>query len=275
MSGPIAEMILSLFCVLSTGLAIKILDDYLDREIDEIAGKDTFVQLFQQSILPYGLLFLAVGLTLEPKLGGSLFLASYAVGMFKQQEQIYPCKLSGWQEIIISCFLGSFLYGWFDFLSALSIVFFIQLLDDCYDYKIEKETDKSNYFKQYDKITVSCLLIMFASLSAFLDFIKLLLVLSTTPVIVCLSEKRKEPEKMAVSFLIFLLCLGFLIGYLMGKEEGKRIGLNKGLAQAVIELRRESLESGICQLCLQKDDIYQPSQGDVAEQSVNNTRLDK
>ncbi|MGM9570738.1 MAG: hypothetical protein ACI3ZR_00735 [bacterium] len=55
---------------------------------------------------------------------------------------------------------------------------------------------------------------------------------------------------MAVSFLIFLLCLGFLIGYLVGKEEGKQSGLNKGLAQAVIELRRESLESGICQICL-------------------------
>lgn len=249
MFGHIAEIILPLLCVLSTGLAIKILDDYLDREIDEVMGKETFVQFFQQSILPYGLLFLAVALTLEPKLGGSLFLASYTVGMFKQQEQIYPCKLSGWQEIVLSCFLGSFLYGWFDFLSALSIIFFVQLLDDFYDYKVEKETDKNNYFRQYDKITVSCLLFIFASLSVFLDLVKLLLVLSVTPVIICLSEKRKEPEKVAVSFLIFLLCLGFLIGYLVGKEEGKQSGLNKGLAQAVIELRRESLESGICQIC--------------------------
>ncbi|MGM9571489.1 MAG: hypothetical protein ACI3ZR_04645 [bacterium] len=218
MSGHIAEIILSLSCVLSTGLAIKILDDYLDREIDELAGKDTFVQFFQQSILPYGLLFLAFGLTLEPKLGGSLFLASYAVGMFKQQEQIYPCKLSGWQEIVLSCFLGSFLYGWFDFLSALSIIFFVQLLDDFYDYKIEKETDKNNYFRQYDKITVFCLLVMFASLSVFLDLVKLLLVLGVTPFIICLSEKRKEPRKMVVSFLILLLCLGFLIGYFVGKS---------------------------------------------------------
>ena len=54
-----------------------------------------------------------------------------------------------------------------------------------------------------------------------------------------------------ILWLILILSI-FLIGYALGRRKGIMEGINKGLSIAPLDMRKKSLELGVCQICEQK-----------------------
>lgn len=114
--------------VILSGVAIKVLDDYLDRrdwEDDRAAPA-------------YALLALSAGVALAPGLASSLFLAAYAVGMLMDLDQRYPTGLAGWQEILIVVLGGLLLTGWREMLGSLALMVAVQSGDDLLDWTTDR-----------------------------------------------------------------------------------------------------------------------------------------
>ena len=51
--------------------------------------------------------------------------------------------------------------------------------------------------------------------------------------------------------IVLLVLLSFLAGYLLGKYRGEQAGHARGMAEAPLLLRQQTLETGICSLCRQ------------------------
>lgn len=60
--------------------------------------------------------------------------------------------------------------------------------------------------------------------------------------------------------MTILLLAAFLLGFGCGKCHGDKSGYSKGLADAPLILRQESLEQGCCTLCgkVKKVSVYKP-----------------
>lgn len=52
--------------------------------------------------------------------------------------------------------------------------------------------------------------------------------------------------------IVLLVLLSFLAGYLLGKYRGERAGHARGMAEAPLLLRQQTLETGICSLFRQE-----------------------
>ena len=81
MFGEIFDFFIKGLTICLTGIVIKLMDDYLDQEIDKIEGKHTLAVILDKALLPYTLLFMVLCMAVHPMLAGSLFLASYIIGM--------------------------------------------------------------------------------------------------------------------------------------------------------------------------------------------------
>ena len=123
----------SAFC----SIAVKLLDDYLDQEIDAVCDGQNWINRLGQGAIAYSLPLLAASIVLCPYVGFSLFLAAWAIGMFHHLMVIYPSGLRGWQESIIAIGLGIYLVGWTEMMSALLLTGAVQLFDDIVDLKID------------------------------------------------------------------------------------------------------------------------------------------
>lgn len=111
-----------------SGLAIKLLDDYLDdQEADRL-----------RPLPAYALLALSVAVALAPGPALSLFLAAYAVGMLKDLAVPFPVRLTGWQEVALVVLVGLGLTGWREMLGSLSLMVAAQCGDDLLDWSLDR-----------------------------------------------------------------------------------------------------------------------------------------
>lgn len=118
--------------VIFAGIAIKLLDDYLDQESPE----DSYlISLFDRSGYAYGLVFLLIAAGADLHLTFSLFAASYSVGMFTSSHDKLPTGLSSWVESIVAVIFAILVSGWQMALWAIVTIVTVQLLDDLVDYK--------------------------------------------------------------------------------------------------------------------------------------------
>lgn len=122
------------FSILLTGIVIKILDDSLDREIDEISGRSINPLITGKGTMPYTLLILSLACVLDVETSAGLFMAGYALGMSWNLTAIMPSGVRGYQESIGIIILGCLVFGLSSFLSSVFIVATLQLLDDDIDY---------------------------------------------------------------------------------------------------------------------------------------------
>ncbi|MHB8756494.1 MAG: hypothetical protein ACYC6V_00530 [Bacillota bacterium] len=143
MSGAISSLLAPLFgggaagllfagrqvaAITLSGVAIKLLDDYLDgQEADEL-----------RSLPAYALLALSVAVALAPGPALSLFLAAYAVGMLKDLAVPFPAGLVGWQEVALVLLGGLLLTGWREMLGSVALMVAAQSADDLFDWGLDR-----------------------------------------------------------------------------------------------------------------------------------------
>lgn len=238
--------------VFFSGLSIKMMDDFLDRELDRLQNKETLAQRLENAALPYALILLMIGVVLNPSLAGSLFLASYIVGMGKDIFLFLPSRLPSYGEMLIGFFLGLLLFGFYQIATSITVILVIQFMDDFKDYFLEKEINTANLVQRLGKVEAILISLILFLVSLTLAWQKLILVLAVTPIIICCLEKPqlgKESQRMLSALLIFLGLTTFLLGYTIGRKCGKIEGMKKGILFSPIQLRQESLEKGRCPIC--------------------------
>lgn len=137
--------------------AVKLADDYLDREYDAIAGKANWAEFFDKGTMLYAMFLLALAAGINARMSLSLFLGSYIVGMFNAMYQRYPSRLNGFQESLLALGVGMLLFGWSYMLFSLSFVFAVQLFDDCLDAKSDNISGQRNLANRFGKMECSLL----------------------------------------------------------------------------------------------------------------------
>ncbi|AEE91472.1 conserved membrane protein of unknown function [Tepidanaerobacter acetatoxydans Re1] len=163
----ILRKILSIFL---TGCVIKLMDDYLDQDIDVLEDEPNLFTILELGGLPYALLLLSLAFFLDLVTALSLFLASFALGMGGNLTAKMPSGLYGYQESFIVLLLG-FMSLKINMLSSMLIIAVIQLWDDVKDYKRNK-INKKNLAFLLGKVECSLLAVICFLLSFYLDSIK-------------------------------------------------------------------------------------------------------
>ena len=158
------------FSVLIVGFAIKIMDDYIDQDIDVIKNEPNLYIALEYGGLPYALLLLSLAAVIDLDAAISLFLSSFAVGMVGNLTVKMPSGLYGFFESIIVILLGIILFK-SEMLSSLFIMAAIQLWDDFLDYEKDNMSKKNLAFL-LGKVECLLLAIIFFLLTVFFDYVK-------------------------------------------------------------------------------------------------------
>ena len=113
------------------------MDDFMDMEIDKLLKQKNISMVLGTGNVSYMLLAFALACKMNIDVAATLFLASYAIGMMGSLTAKMPSGLYGYQESILTFFLGVYFFGLYEMLSSIFIIISIQLWDDFLDYKID------------------------------------------------------------------------------------------------------------------------------------------
>lgn len=256
MFGEIFDILKDILAVALVGITIKMMDDFLDQEVDRLQGKETLVQRLGSATLPYSLILIMTAMALNTPLAGSLFLASYVIGMGRDNLmdsfRLLPSGVPSCMEMLLGLVLGILFWGFQEMASSLVTILVLQFFDDLYDYQLQEERNPSNWVQRIGKVETTLVSLICLLIALILNLNKLFMVLAVAPLIICFLEKPrlgKEKERMLVASLILLGLTTFLIGYSVGKNCGRIKGIQEGLLLSPIQIRQESLEKGQCQIC--------------------------
>lgn len=128
-----AQAATTVVAVLAAGMAIKLMDDFIDRRMDALAGVRTWAARLGDGTLPYALAALGVGMLVDASVAGPLFLSAYAVGMSHDLRRRQPSGLLGWHESALAVGVGALLAGLIPTAAALAAITFVQCVDDVAD----------------------------------------------------------------------------------------------------------------------------------------------
>lgn len=165
-----------ILCILFIGIVIKLMDDYIDQDIDKLAGQYNLFNLTHIRIMPYILLIFAIACSFDLNTSITLFFASYSLGMMQSIDTKMFTSLYSYQESILVIILGIFLFGFHDMLSSLFIIAFIHLIDDYLDCDKDKNY-KKNWVFILGKVEVIVLSIIFLLSALYLNIYKSVLVI--------------------------------------------------------------------------------------------------
>lgn len=146
--------------VIFCAIAIKFADDFLDQEIDN--NHHNFAIMLGNGIMLYGMLSMAIAVSINTSISISLFLSSYIIGMFHDLKNSFPSQLKGWQESLIVFIIGMYFCGWRSVSFSILFVLSIQLLDDYIDVYTDQLTGHRNWAHQLGK--VECFLLFLLSI---------------------------------------------------------------------------------------------------------------
>ncbi len=184
MSATIYELFIQGLAILLTGIAVKMLDDYLDEP-------EGWIECLERGVPAYGMLFLALGVGLAPSTSLSLFLASYALGMIHEPDRQLPLGLQAYQENILVLTVGFIILGWKEILSSLSILLAVQLIDDTLDQKLDTSMGHPNIRNHLGVVETVLLSMISLLIAAYLHPSKTFLVIITTVILIC-SKKHLD-----------------------------------------------------------------------------------
>ncbi|NLJ86419.1 MAG: hypothetical protein GX322_08260 [Firmicutes bacterium] len=174
-SGVIASYLRPFLACFFTGLAIKIMDDYLDTAFESTLGVTWAIQL-KEAALPYALLFFSLGCLAEQQWSITLFWASYAVGMRGDLRRPLALGLTGWQETFALGVILSLVWDCQNVFTSWAAIFSLQGIDDLVDRKIDKLVGSDNWALRWGVVETSMMVIIVLTLLAYLDIAKLILV---------------------------------------------------------------------------------------------------
>lgn len=148
--------------VLFCGITIKLIDDFLDKNLDIQGGCPNFSKKFGDGIIIYALLSFAIATSINAVVSIPLFLASYSIGMSSDLKHPFPSGLSGMQEAVVVFFLGVLFWGWQNMVFSLLFMFALQLFDDYLDMYTDQCVGYRNLAHRLGK--VECVLLGIISL---------------------------------------------------------------------------------------------------------------
>ena len=144
------------FAAALCSLAVKLTDDWLDRDRDAAVGRINWATRLGTGTMVYAALFLALAAGINAAVSLALFFASYIVGMFTDLGRRLPSRLTGWQESLLVLVAGAMLCGWRTMLFAGLFVSAVQLIDDCIDLAGDRLAGQRNLACRFG--TAECLL---------------------------------------------------------------------------------------------------------------------
>ncbi|NPV71424.1 MAG: hypothetical protein HPY55_12395 [Firmicutes bacterium] len=139
-SGGLVLNILRFFlCSAFVGLAVKIMDDWLDGGAGvarPASDKSNLAGNLGAASLPYAMLALVCGALFAPETAAGLFLCSYALGMaWGAGRDHYPSGLTGWQESALALLISLAGCGFRVTAVCGLCMAAVQGLDDAIDYR--------------------------------------------------------------------------------------------------------------------------------------------
>lgn len=162
MSLAIFDITTIVISVILCSIAVKLIDDFLDKDIDTRAGCYNFSRTLGSGTIVYGILSLALAASINATVSIPLFLASYSIGMFNDLKKKFTSGLSGLQESMLVFILGVILWGWENMLFSLFFILSIQLFDDYLDVYTDQLAGYRNLAHRIGK--VECLLLSILTL---------------------------------------------------------------------------------------------------------------
>jgi 1,4-dihydroxy-2-naphthoate octaprenyltransferase len=181
MFGVWSRLLTDFAGILLTGIAIKIMDDFLDIEYDQCLGKRTLAIRLGRASLPYTMLLLALGSALSLSYSLSLFLGSYAVGMTHDWAEKMPTRLPGYAEMAGAFLVSIFIVGFVPALWGVTMMATVQLLDDIFDIHKDSQTGQRNMVLIMGMVETTLLLLIFFLVSVLLNAMGTVLVLLALP----------------------------------------------------------------------------------------------
>ncbi len=177
-------------------LAIKLLDDYLDREEDGDDHRFCLADVMGEGILAYALLLYAVAARLSPEWTFTIFLSSYACGMLGSNDWLLPTGVPAWIEIVCTLLLGLLLTDWREMLSSWLLVSGVHLLDDVLDEKRQgQQVAVKNLAYRWGRIEACLLGIMFSLSALFLAPLKTFLSWLALPSVIYVAANPWKAKK--------------------------------------------------------------------------------
>lgn len=165
-----ATLVRDLGAAFLTGLAVKIMDDFLDAPLDQCRGLRTVAQRLGTASLPYALAAVAAGAALNHRWAISLFLASYALGMAVNLGRQLPTGLLGYQEALVALGACLVLYGPVRTVAAVAIVTAIQITDDLVDWREDRLAGGGVITRKLDRFETLLALAISGGVAILVDF---------------------------------------------------------------------------------------------------------
>lgn len=166
----IFEQLAIVFSVFLCAIAVKLVDDFLDQDLDTLAGAYNFASFLGKGTVIYAMLALTLATSINAIVSVPLFLASYSIGMFSDLKQLFPSGLKGWQESFLVIFCGSLLWGWEQMFFSLLFVSSVQLFDDYVDLEKDQIVGCRNIASRIGK--VECFLLSIIGMLSAWQFIE-------------------------------------------------------------------------------------------------------
>lgn len=147
-----SKVIMSVLAVIFTAIAVKLTDDYLDKDDDHAIRKRNFCNYLGKGTPVYGLLALAVGASFSAPVSLSLFFSCYIIGMCHDHRSRYPLGLNGFQESLVVMLFSCLWFGLDLMLFSLLFVFAVQLIDDSIDVEADQQAGMRNFAQRVGRI---------------------------------------------------------------------------------------------------------------------------
>lgn len=153
--------------LLMTGVAVKLMDDFLDEEVDRELGHENLAARLGRATLPYALVLLGLGMALATRVSLAMFLAAYSLGMAGDLSRRLPTGLKGYQESLVTVGLGAMVSGWRTMAAALAVVVWLQAADDLVDRSLDRRARSFNLAEFFGgwEAALGALTLWFISLS--------------------------------------------------------------------------------------------------------------
>lgn len=160
MYGGFLDWGTSLLSLVLMGGAVKLMDDFLDSEYDICRGERTMAVKLGRASLPYALVLALSSAYLNLTLAISVFLASYALGMFTNWQEKLPTRVPAYVEIAVAVFLLWMMVGWRTAIWALAFMALIDWLDDVIDMTKDERAGQKNIALQIGVVETTLLILI-------------------------------------------------------------------------------------------------------------------
>ncbi|MCT4618746.1 MAG: hypothetical protein N4A62_05090 [Marinisporobacter sp.] len=165
-------MIFKFIASLLIGFTIKLIDDYVDDDLDYLDQMN-----IHKTILLYSILFIILAAGIHVEYTVTLISSCYMVGMFHDMCMKLPTRLRGYQESILLFLINMYLFSFYNIITSLIAMSIIQLIDDLCDRKWDKKYGYKNFANQFGEVEIMVISLILIILLAMLDYRKLLIIM--------------------------------------------------------------------------------------------------